>query len=173
MAVWLQDYTPLSIVVRGDTKPIKDAIKAIGGAKFGFFGGTAGWMFPKKLEATVRAALNITTPSRVVAAGQPGAQGTKDYSGAQQAVRVAGVPEEGDGKDDDNVPAARISRRGPAVVAPQQPQGFTVADFNQLAAQVGSLTSRVNVLETKLAEALATLATFQVVEEEVVEEVKV
>lgn len=50
MSVFIEKYSPSSIMVRGDTKPIKDRLKAMGG-KFGYYGGTPGWMFrPEMME---------------------------------------------------------------------------------------------------------------------------
>lgn len=59
--IFLQKYTEKSIVVRGDTRPRKDEIKAIGG-KFGYFGNVPGWMFPATQEQVVREALRINSP---------------------------------------------------------------------------------------------------------------
>ena len=59
MSLQIQKYTDKSIVIRGETKIRLADIKAISGAKFGYFGGEPGWMFPLTMEQQVRAALKI------------------------------------------------------------------------------------------------------------------
>lgn len=59
MSLSIQKYTDKCIVVRGDTKPRKEEIKAIGGACFGYYGNVPGWMFPLAMEDKVRKALGI------------------------------------------------------------------------------------------------------------------
>lgn len=59
MSLGIQKYTDKSIVIRGDTKARLGEIKAISGAKFGYYGGKPGWMFPVTMESQVRRALNI------------------------------------------------------------------------------------------------------------------
>lgn len=55
----LIDYSPSSIAVIGDTKPIKDTLKKLGG-RFNFrLSCGAGWIFPKFKESEVKSALNL------------------------------------------------------------------------------------------------------------------
>jgi len=61
MSISIQKYTEKAIVIRGNTIPIKEKIKVLGG-KFGYFGSVAGWMFPLTMEAKVREALGIRGP---------------------------------------------------------------------------------------------------------------
>ncbi|MGG7664040.1 hypothetical protein [Dyadobacter sp. BHUBP1] len=54
----VEAYSEWSIVVRGDTKPIKDQLKALGG-RFNFrLQGGAGWIFPKRQETQLRQLLS-------------------------------------------------------------------------------------------------------------------
>lgn len=62
MSLAIQRYTEKSIVVRGDTKARINDLKSINGAKFGYYGGEPGWMFPQKMEDHVRAVLGVVTP---------------------------------------------------------------------------------------------------------------
>jgi hypothetical protein len=53
------DYSEKAIAVIGDTKPVKDTLKGLGG-RFNFrLSCGAGWIFPKTREADVRQQLNI------------------------------------------------------------------------------------------------------------------
>lgn len=61
----IQKYTDKSIVIRGNTKERLSDIKSISGAKFGYFGGEPGWMFPLTMEPQVRRTLNIPGTSYV------------------------------------------------------------------------------------------------------------
>ena len=51
------DYSEKSIAVYGDTKPIKDKLKALGGKFNRYLEEGAGWVFSKKLENKLRALL--------------------------------------------------------------------------------------------------------------------
>lgn len=62
-AVQIVDYSEKAIAVIGDTKPIKDTLKALGG-RFNFRltidgQNAVGWIFSKKQEQAVRQALNL------------------------------------------------------------------------------------------------------------------
>jgi hypothetical protein len=59
MSLQIQKYTDKSIVIRGDTKSRINDIKAISGAKFGYYGGEPGWMFPLTMEQQVRSSLGL------------------------------------------------------------------------------------------------------------------
>jgi hypothetical protein len=53
------DYSERAFAIIGDTKPIKDKLKKLGG-KFNFrLNCGAGWIFPKTKAYTVRKALNL------------------------------------------------------------------------------------------------------------------
>lgn len=65
MSLKIQKYTDKSIVIRGNTKERLSDIKSISGAKFGYFGGEPGWMFPLTMEPQVRRTLNIPGTSYV------------------------------------------------------------------------------------------------------------
>jgi hypothetical protein len=55
----IQDYSEKAIVLRGDTKPIKDQLKDLGGS-FNFkLKGGAGWIFSKKRESEIRKIFNL------------------------------------------------------------------------------------------------------------------
>jgi len=55
----IQDYSEKAIVLRGDTKPIKDQLKELGGS-FNFkLKGGAGWIFSKKRESEIRKIFNL------------------------------------------------------------------------------------------------------------------
>lgn len=57
--VQIIDYSEKAIAVAGDTKPIKETLKALGG-RFNFhLTCGAGWVFPKTKEAEVRTALAL------------------------------------------------------------------------------------------------------------------
>ena len=62
MSLQIQKYTEKSIVIRGDTKTRINDIKTISGAKFGYYGGEPGWMFPATMEGRVRNVLGLTGP---------------------------------------------------------------------------------------------------------------
>lgn len=56
----ISDYSEKAIVVRGNTKPIKDKLSAMGG-RFNFrLQGGAGWIFPKTKRDSVAAALGLS-----------------------------------------------------------------------------------------------------------------
>jgi hypothetical protein len=56
--VKISDYSDKAIVVTGETKPIKDVLRAMGG-RFNFrLRGGAGWIFSKTKRATVEAKLS-------------------------------------------------------------------------------------------------------------------
>lgn len=55
----LNPYGERAIVVRGETKPIKDTLKSLGGAFNPRLNGGAGWIFSKRNEEKVRAALGL------------------------------------------------------------------------------------------------------------------
>lgn len=81
MSIGIQKYTDLSIVIRGDTKARLNDIKSISGAKFGYFGGEPGWMFPASMETQVRRSLNIP--------------GTSYVDGPKPSRRNEGIPYSG------------------------------------------------------------------------------
>jgi hypothetical protein len=55
----IQDYSEKAIVLRGETKPIKDQLKELGGS-FNFkLKGGAGWIFSKKRESEIRKIFNL------------------------------------------------------------------------------------------------------------------
>lgn len=55
----LVDYSDKAIAITGDTKPLKDTLKALGG-RFNFrLKCGAGWIFPKTKEDEVRQALSL------------------------------------------------------------------------------------------------------------------
>lgn len=51
------DYSEKAFAITGDTKPIKDICKKLGGRFNAWLTCGAGWVFPKKKETEVRAAL--------------------------------------------------------------------------------------------------------------------
>jgi|21_taG_2_1085346.scaffolds.fasta_scaffold00057_11 hypothetical protein len=58
--IYIKDYSEKAIVVRGDTKPIKDHLKSLGG-RFNFrLKGGAGWIFPKTRKNEIMQALQLT-----------------------------------------------------------------------------------------------------------------
>jgi hypothetical protein len=55
----IQEYSEKAIVLRGDTKPIKDQLKELGGS-FNFkLKGGPGWIFSKKREAEIKKIFNL------------------------------------------------------------------------------------------------------------------
>lgn len=59
------DYSEKAIAVIGDTKPIKDILKALGGSFNPRLSCGAGWIFPKRKLAEITAALNEPEPDTV------------------------------------------------------------------------------------------------------------
>ncbi len=55
----IQDYSDKSFVVIGDTKPVKELLKSLGGRFNGLLRCGAGWVFKKSQLETVKAALSI------------------------------------------------------------------------------------------------------------------
>ena len=53
MELTIEDYSDKSFVVRGDTKPFKDSLKAFGGRYNGNLKGGQGWIFSKTKEDVV------------------------------------------------------------------------------------------------------------------------
>jgi len=87
MPLGIQRYTEKSIVVRGtveETKSVIPVLKSIAGAKFGYYGGTPGWMYPLTFESQVRNALDIRGP--YVDGPSPNPRQTRGDSPSTQAV---------------------------------------------------------------------------------------
>ena len=57
--VYLVNYTDKSVAVYGDTKPIKEELKALGGKYNKNLTGGPGWIFPKNKEKSVQRYINI------------------------------------------------------------------------------------------------------------------
>lgn len=61
-SISIEKYSERSFVVRGDTKPVKDALIEIGGKYNPHLRGGPGWIFSEKLRENVQSWIDSNTP---------------------------------------------------------------------------------------------------------------
>lgn len=161
MSLGIQKYTDKCIVIRGDTKAHKDVIKSIKMAKFGYFGGEPGWMFPLTMEAAVRAAIKV--PAGYV--DGPKQKAPSESSSFQRAPSGAATGMAGITSDmivqKAKVPSARGTLRGPPINEDDdEVKVATVPVVDDETKQlVQALLQRVAVLEATTAKLQETVTT--------------
>ena len=148
MSLQIQKYTDKSIVIRGDTKARLSEIKSISGAKFGYFGGEPGWMFPLTMEQQVRSTLKI---------GEGYVDGPKPLPnrGSSNDVSSLLMPKASGSK-----PPVRGGLRGSPVVDPEEKEKEEAHEIEILKVSLSELTSTVSELKNEnsmLASALTDL----------------
>ncbi len=181
MSLQIQKYTDKSIVIRGDTKARLADSKAISGAKFGYYGGEPGWMFPLTMEAQVRRSLNIPG-STYVDGPKPNPRGTYEAKGPSAAPATSGVESLLMPKAAGSKPAVRGGLRG-KVQDPEEAEQKSEQEAQKLRATVAQLKEEnkailaaLSQLQEKFAELSSKFDSLTVeeeteeVEEEVAEE---
>jgi hypothetical protein len=137
MSLQIQKYTDKSIVIRGDTKARLTDIKAISGAKFGYYGGEPGWMFPLTMEAQVRRSLNIAGSAYVDGPKpNPRSGGFEPRASAPSGSSTESLlmPKAASAK-----PAVRGSLRGKAPEDPEESEQKSEQELQELRATVSQL----------------------------------
>jgi len=160
MSLGIQKYTDKCIVIRGDTKAHKDVIKSIKLAKFGYFGGEPGWMFPLTMEAAVRAAIKVP-PGYVDGPKQKASSESSSFQRAPSgaATGVAGITSDMIVQKA-KVPSARGALRGPPINEDDDEVKVATVVDDETKQLVQALLQRVVALEAvnaKLQETVTTL----------------
>jgi len=174
MSLQIQKYTDKSIVIRGDTKARITDIKAISGAKFGYYGGEPGWMFPLTMEQQVRSSLGIRSayvdgPKPINRGDSPGTSSTPSRPAYTQESAVASAAVAG------SKPVVRGALRGRAPVDPEETEAKDAEIIATLQATIAKLIEQCKSLHTEFTEIKEKCALLEsrldeiVVEEEVVE----
>jgi hypothetical protein len=173
MSLQIQKYTDKSIVIRGDTKSRINDIKAISGAKFGYYGGEPGWMFPLTMEQQVRSSLGLRSayvdgPKPISRGESPG---TSSYT-RPPASQPSHVEQDVAGSK----PVVRGALRGRAPVDPEESEVKDAEIIANLQSTVAKLLVECKSLREAFSEIKEKCAVLEsrldeiVVEEEVVEE---
>ena len=159
MNLSIQHYTEKSIVIRGDTKAHIDIIKAIKMAKFGYFGGEPGWMFPLTQERAVRAALGDRVRPGYVDGPKPKPKTTPGTYEKKQDDLIMARP---------SVPLAKGTLRGGPLEDPEvseERKEFPSSEqFANLLKRLETVESTVVVLTQKLNDLGIKVDSFEIVE---------
>jgi hypothetical protein len=145
-------------VIRGDTKAHIDIIKAIKMAKFGYFGGEPGWLFPLTQERAVRAALGDRVRPGYVDGPKPNPKTTPGTYEKKQDDLIMVKP---------SVPLVKGKLRGGPLEDPEvseERKEFPSEQFVNLLKRLETVENTVVVLAQKLNELGIKFDSFEVVE---------